>query len=193
MGSTTVPSDYAFAVSEVFVLLFVTLGPPLKVPALFLATTRHLDEGVAKGLASKAFVRGGRRFDRRLHRRFADAEMACVRRGIAACRWHRVLPGVAARRRGRVRQGGSGTPPQGANARTPTAFEIAVPMLVTPYGLAAIILLIARSQDTTRLVSIAALVLVVMFLNLLAMRYARPVMDTIGPIPLQLFGTIVAC
>ena len=61
-------------------------------------------------------------------------------------------------------------------------------MLVTPYGLAAIILLIARSQDTTRLVSIAALVLVVMVLNLLAMRYARPVMHTI---PLQLFGTIV--
>ena len=56
MGSTSVPSDLRVRASEVFVLLFVTLGPPLKVRALFLSTTRHLDEDAAKALASRAFL-----------------------------------------------------------------------------------------------------------------------------------------
>ena len=174
MGSTTLPSDYEFALSEVFVLLFVTLGPPLKVPALFLSTTCHLDEGVAKALASRAFL-------------FAVA--AALIGGFIGVslmqKWHvsdaalQLAAGIVfflvslRSVLGEYDKGDSGTAPRGADARTPTAFGIAVPMLVTPYGLAAIILLIAHSQDTTRLVSIAALVLVVMFLNLLAMRYAR--------------------
>src|SRR4249919_3576130 len=49
---------YMLALSDVFVLLFVTLGPPLKVPVSYFAATRSMDERAAKKLATKAFLFG---------------------------------------------------------------------------------------------------------------------------------------
>ena len=48
--------DLHLSLPDVFVLLFVTLGPPLKVPASYFEATRALEEPEAKALATKAFA-----------------------------------------------------------------------------------------------------------------------------------------
>jgi small neutral amino acid transporter SnatA (MarC family) len=54
-----------------------------------------------------------------------------------------------------------------------------------------VIVMLSKAGALERSGIIIGLVFLVMLLNFLAMRYARQIMGTIGPIPLQVFGTIV--
>ena len=185
-------TQYTLGLSDVFVLLFVTLGPPLKVPGSYFDVTRTLEPRAAKALATRAFA-------------FALAASligGMVGAGLMT-KWHISIPAmtlaagvvfflvslksVLAEYEPRVHVPVA----PDASVPVPTAFRIAVPMLVTPYGMAAIILLVARSRQVERGLTVAGLVVAVMVLNLLAMRYARPILRFVGTIPLQLFSTIV--
>jgi multiple antibiotic resistance protein len=64
-------------------------------------------------------------------------------------------------------------------------------MVLTPYGIAAVIVLLALSQGTGRTVLIVGLLLAVMLLNLLAMAFVRPVLRAIGP-GLQAVGVVLS-
>lgn len=55
-------------------------------------------------------------------------------------------------------------------------------MVLTPYGIAAVIVLLALSKETGRTDLIVGMLLVVMLLNLLAMAFARLLLREIGPV-----------
>jgi multiple antibiotic resistance protein len=79
----------------------------------------------------------------------------------------------------------------GPSAERPTAAKLVFPMVLTPYGIAAVIALLALSKGTGRTGLIVAMLLAVMVLNLLAMAFARPRLRTIGP-GLQALGVVLS-
>lgn len=82
----------------------------------------------------------------------------------------------------------AGVPPEAAMkvALSPLAF----PTIVTPYGIAALVVFLAFSQNLEGRLSIAAVVVAIMVLNLIVMLVARrllPVLSIVMPI----FGAIL--
>ncbi len=71
------------------------------------------------------------------------------------------------------------------------AMRVAFPLVVTPYGIAALIVLLANSQDTARTTSILAILLGVMILNLLAQLFVRRIMAGMAVIALQILGAVL--
>lgn len=87
-------------------------------------------------------------------------------------------------------------PPHGATARLPTAplaaaMRITLPTIVTPYGVAALIVLLASSHDAARTAHILAILVGVMALNLLAMLFARRIMGGATVVVLQILGAVL--
>lgn len=183
-------ANVLLSLAEVFILLFVSLGPPLKVPALYLQATSAMPEGDARLLAARAF---------------ALATVTALAGGFVGRfmmnSWHISVPAMMLAAgsvlllislRGLLAQYSEQAPVvDTTKSRNHTAYKIAVPMLLPPYGMAAIIVLLANSADTTRSLWICVLLVGVMALNFLAMFFARQIMRTIGPIPLQIFGVII--
>jgi len=73
-----------------------------------------------------------------------------------------------------------------AMAITPIAF----PTIVTPYGIAAVIVFLALSPDNGARLKIGAIMLVVMALNLVAMLLARSILRVMGLV-LQILGVVL--
>ena len=183
--------------SEVFMLLFITLGPPLKTPAVYFARTHQLDAQTQRALAFKTFVL---------------ATIAVLIGGFLGValrgNWHISIPAM-------LLAGGiifflvslrtvleqyepaaiPAAAPSAANSAVakpvPSAFEMAVPMIITPYGLAALIILLSASHSVERTVMVTLCLLGVMVLHLLAMLFAGPMLRTIGPLPFKIFGTVI--
>lgn len=74
-----------------------------------------------------------------------------------------------------------------AMAISPLAF----PTIVTPYGIAILIILMATALDVTRQVGIIAALLATMVLNLLTMLFAHRILKVIGIITLQILGSVL--
>ena len=72
------------------------------------------------------------------------------------------------------------------------AFRLVFPIVLTPYGIATVIALLAATKDTQRIEVIIALLVGVMVLNLLAMLFARRVMHGVTVVVLQLVGAVLA-
>jgi multiple antibiotic resistance protein len=72
------------------------------------------------------------------------------------------------------------------------ALRLVFPMVLTPYGIAAVIALLAASTESTRMVTILGLVLVVMVLNLAAMSFGRRILVGAVVIGLQVVGAVLA-
>lgn len=72
----------------------------------------------------------------------------------------------------------------------PRAAALVFPMVLTPYGIAALILLLSLSVGGTRMLWLIAMVLAVMLLNLLAMIYAQAIMRRFA-LPLRIMGAIL--
>jgi multiple antibiotic resistance protein len=64
-------------------------------------------------------------------------------------------------------------------------------MIITPYGLAALIILLSSSHSMERTIMVTLVLLAVMVLHLLAMLFAGPMLRTIGPLPFKIFGTVI--
>lgn len=167
---------------EIFTLLFVTLGP-FKVLGPFAVRTRNLDAAAMRGVAFRVFA------------------LSLVAVGAAgwfgrslALKWQVSIPAltitagivffiVALRTVLEQYEG----PHEDAPAPLPekplaAALQITFPMVVTPYGVAGLIVFLAATSDLVRQETIWAIVAAVMVLNLIAMLCARVVMR--GP---QLF------
>jgi multiple antibiotic resistance protein len=71
------------------------------------------------------------------------------------------------------------------------AFSLTFPMVVTPYGMAALIVLLAATQDSIRMEMIFGIVAGVMVLNLIAMMFAKA--DSHGSLDLgmRLLGAVL--
>ena len=68
---------------------------------------------------------------------------------------------------------------------------IAFPIILTPYGIAALILLLVTSGEIGRTTTIIALFLAVMAINLVAMWFVRPIVRH-GGVALMLLGAVLA-
>jgi len=178
--------------AEIFTLFFVTLGP-LKTLAPFAQRTHDLDPAAMRRVATSAF---------------AIATIAIVVGGLAgralAANWHIEISGLM------IAAGiifllvalnqllAQYEPPQAAVAPPPlppspmgAALRLLFPVVLTPYGIAAVIVLLANSHDEERTLMILALLVGVMILNLLAMLFARKILTGITMIVLQVLGAVL--
>lgn len=71
------------------------------------------------------------------------------------------------------------------------AMRITFPTVVTPYGTAALIVLLANSRDIDRMIGIFVVLAGVMLLNLLAMLYARRILGGVAAIFLEILGAVL--
>jgi len=174
----------------VFVLVFITLGP-IKVLGPFMQATRNIDEAEMKRIAMRAFVL---------------SVIAVVAGGfvgqILVENWH--ISVAALTLAGGIifllvglslvleqYQPVHATPAPLPAEPMAAALRVAFPIVVTPYGIAAVIALLVNSPDAARTVSILAIVIVVMVLNLLTMLYARRIMGGVTILALQIFGAVL--
>jgi multiple antibiotic resistance protein len=179
--------------AQIFTFFFVTLGP-LKLIAPFVARTHDLDLARSRQIALWAF---------------AVATVAVLAGGLLGSNllvtWRVSMPAlqlsgglvfflVAMRQLLEQYE-----PPRAAVEPAPlppaplaAAARLVFPILLTPYGVAAAIALLASSPSAERTVTIFGLLVAVMLLNLVAMWFARQLL--VGPVlvVLQLIGSVLA-
>jgi multiple antibiotic resistance protein len=173
----------------IFTLLFVTLGP-LKLLGPFAQQTRTLPLAALRGIAVRVFVVG------------LIATVAGAFIGVRlAAKWHVSVPDLL------IATGvifflvaidlvmapyGSVQPPLEALPEKPMAatLKLTFPLVVTPYGIAALIAIVA-SVDRGELTKIYLLLLLVMMLNLLGMLFIRQIMRPPVLLVLQVLGSVL--
>jgi multiple antibiotic resistance protein len=69
--------------------------------------------------------------------------------------------------------------------------HLAFPIIITPYGIAAVIIFTAIASDTSTKIAVTAMALDVLLLDLLGMLVARPVLKWLGA-PLLIMGVVLA-
>jgi multiple antibiotic resistance protein len=72
------------------------------------------------------------------------------------------------------------------------ATRLAFPTIVTPYGIAAVINILAVSPSALYVLGGAAALVAVMLLKLLATLYAQKILSLAGTMPLQIVGTVLS-
>ena len=181
---------YLLDPAEIFALFFVTLGP-LKVLGPFALSTRDVP-GPAK-VAWRAFLL---------------AIVAAIAGGFLGMalldKWRISLPAltlsggvifflIAIRQLMEQYEPAKRVPteplPQSPLA---AALRIVFPVVITPYGIAAVISLLARSGGAARMATVVGMLVLVMVLDLLAMLYARRILVGLIPIALQVIGAVLA-
>lgn len=184
------------SLAQVFTLLFVVMGPPLKTPLVYYARMQSFDAATRRSLAFKTAIL---------------ATVAALIGGFLGLSlqhsWQISVPAMllagglifllVSLRTVLEQYTPSAVPhpvPEGtspARPPAPSAFELAVPMIVTPYGLAGLIILLASSHSTERTLGVVGMLVLVMILHLLAMLFSGPIVRSIGPLPFKLFGTVI--
>ncbi|MGJ7509248.1 MarC family protein [Variovorax sp. GT1P44] len=180
---------YLLDTTQVFTLFFITLGP-LKLLGPFAQSTHMLDVRALRALALKAAV---------------IATVALAAGGFIgsslADKW--LVPAgalqftagviffVIALRGVLAQYEAPPSAPPAASATPPNPMKIAFPMLVTPYGISAVILLLTLSSDAQRTVATMAVLAIVMALNLLAMVFVRSIMRPAVVGVLQVLGAVL--
>jgi multiple antibiotic resistance protein len=174
----------------VFVLLFITLGP-IKILGPFMQLTRDVDEAKAKSIAVRAFVL---------------AVIAVIIGGfggrILVDNWQ--ISSAALTLAGGIMflivglrlvleqyEPVHATPAPLPEAPMAAALRVAFPIVVTPYGIAALIALLVNSPDAARTAAILAILIGVMVVNLLAMIYVRRIMGGVIVLVLQIVGAVL--
>jgi multiple antibiotic resistance protein len=183
---------YDLGPAVVFTIFFVTLGP-LKILGPFALRTRGLDDAATRRIAGRAFiiatiaVVAGSLLGRALLDNWAvSLESMIIAAGVIffLVALRQLLaeydPALAA-----------ATPPPLPNDPTAAAIRLLFPIVLTPYGIAAVIVLLANSKDTQRTAMILGLAVAVMVLNLLAMHYARKILVGVTMIVLQVLGAVL--
>ena len=191
-GGAELPASRIPDLSQVFILFFVMLGP-IKIIAPFALMTADAEERSCRKLAIQAFTIAsattliaagvGRAILEQWHVSLSALLIAGgVILFLVALR--QVLQQYAPATDAEVRP--SEAAPAGA------AIRLAFPTIVTPYGIATVIIILSVSPDARYVVGVAAALIGVMILDLLAMLYARRILRTVGTIPLQIVGTVLS-
>jgi multiple antibiotic resistance protein len=188
-ASSTAGGSEQLSLSMIFTAFLVMLGP-FKIIGPFAALTAGVEEAAARRIALKAIG------------------IACLAGVVAAIAGQRVLVSwriappslylttgiillLVALYNVLAQYDIFAGKPKPAGAPADIAFvPLAFPTIVTPYGIAAFILVLAVSRDVARDLTIVGLFLAVMLLNLLVMWYARPIVRH-GGFVLQLLGAIL--
>jgi small neutral amino acid transporter SnatA (MarC family) len=181
---------HTVTMTEMFTFLFLMLGP-IKILGRFVQLTRQGDEGFAKRLALRAFLFSclaltiaaviGERSMRKYH---ISVPVLAIAAGIILFLvalqtvMHQFDSKAAAKHREYE--------PSMRLAVSPLAF----PTIVTPYGVAAVIVFMTLTPEFVTRIEIFGALLVLMLLNLVAMLFAKPLLKYAG-MPLQLLGTVL--
>ena len=174
----------------VFTLFFITLGP-LKVLGPFAQLTREVDETTMRQIAVRAFVlaviavMSGGLAGRVLLDYWGISSSAMLLSGgviFALVGLSLVLEQY---------QPAHPVPPPLPSEPMAAAMRITFPTVVTPYGIAALIVVLTNSRDAERIGTTLALLLGVMVLNLLTMLYGRRIMGGATVMVLQVIGAVL--
>jgi multiple antibiotic resistance protein len=174
-------TEYALGVTKLFTLFFVTLGPmkllgPFARATAGMTTTElHAMALRAAALATLIAVVGG--FLGRALLESWEVQVFAMRLTAGL-----ILFVVAFRLVMQPYEPPAPHPAPGATVEPPNLMQVVFPMVLTPYGLAALIVLLVLSHEPGRAGVIVAVLLAVMLLNLVTMAFVRPLLRTVGPV-----------
>ena len=174
-------ADYALGVPKLFTLFFVTLGP-IKLLGPFARATAVLTEAELRAMAVRAaglatLIAIASAFLGRALLESWQIPLFALRLTAGL-----ILFVVAFRIVMQAYEPPAPHPAPGAPVGPPNLMQVVSPMVLTPHGIAALIVLLVLSHGADRTGVIIATLLVVMLLNLLSMVYVRPLLRTVGPV-----------
>jgi len=179
--------------AEIFTIFFITLGP-LKILGPFVQRTHGLDDATVRQIAVRAFliatisaIAGGF---------LGAALLANWRISIGAMI---IAGGIVFLLVGLRQLLEQYEPPHAPDANIPAlpasptsaALKLLFPIVLTPFGIAAVIVLLALSTESGRTAIIVGMVVVVMLLNLVAMLFARRILVGVTIVILQILGAVL--
>jgi multiple antibiotic resistance protein len=177
-------------IGELFTLFLVTLGP-IKLMGPFAAQTRHLDPAARRGIALRVFVlsvfvlAAGGYIGRELVALWSISRPALlIATGII---FFLVALNLVLEQYEPEQPSLRPLPPEPMAA----ALQLTFPTVVTPYGVAALIALLAATRDLARHGVIFAIVFAVMLLNLLAMLFAGRLVHGATALGMRLLGAVL--
>jgi multiple antibiotic resistance protein len=178
---------------EIFTIFFITLGP-LKILAPFAQRTHGLDDVKVRQIAVRAFL---------------TATISAIAGGflgaVLLVNWHVsigamvIAGGIVFFLVGLRQLLEQYEPPHAPDPNVPAlpaaptaaALKLLFPVVLTPFGIAAVIVLLALSTDGARTATIVGMVVVVMLLNLVAMLFARRILVGVTIVVLQILGAVL--
>jgi len=182
--------SFTFSMSEMFTFLFLMLGP-IKILGPFVKLTHNCDKAFARRLAFRGFLCScaallfaaliGEKSMRRYH---VSVAVLAIAAGIILflVALQTIMAEFDSREPAELQE----HQPSMRLAVSPLAF----PTIVTPYGIAAVIVFMTLTPDFVTRSEIFVVLLGLMLLNLLAMLFAQPVLKYAG-MPMQLLGTVL--
>lgn len=175
---------------EMFTFLFLMLGP-IKILGPFVQMTRKSDEAFAKKLAIRAFLYSCLALvfaafigDRSMRKYHISIPVLAIAAGIIL-----FLVALQTVMQQFDPNGAAGQREYAPSMRLAVS-PLAFPTIVTPYGVAAVIVFMTLTPDLATRGEIFAVLLGLMLLDLVAMLYAKPVLKYAG-MPMQLLGTVL--
>ena len=178
--------------AEIFTVFFVMLGP-LKILGPFVERTRGLDDAALHRIAWWTFVVAA----------VAIVVGSLLARSMLA-QWRISVPAlrltggivfflVALRQLLEQYEPAKIVPAEPLpGSPFAAASRLVFPLVLTPYGITAVISLLASSPEVTRTVTILMLVVAVMIVNLAAMWFARRILVGFAIVVLQVVGAVLA-
>lgn len=177
---------YSLHAMDIFILFFVMLGP-LKLLGPYLQATRPLDRPALNALSFKVMaiavvsVFSGGFLGRVLLNNWHIPVPILIL--AAAIIFFLVALNIVLSQYQRASTGSQSDPANPA--------KLAFPLVVPPYGLAAVIVLLTLSADQTRTLLVLVMLALIMLLDLLAMLMVRQIMRGVGPLILQVLGVVL--
>lgn len=176
----------------IFAIFFLTLGP-LKLIPTFYGVTQGLDGKARRGLALKSAALA-----------FLVLVVATVVGSSLATNWRvsrealTVTGGLllligSLKVQSHVLEPLKHAPEEDSATTRPTnviVSPLAVPGIITPWGLVALLLFVSVAEDRHQLSSVAAMLVLTMLLNILGMIFAGPVMRTVGMPAMSVLGWV---
>jgi multiple antibiotic resistance protein len=179
-----------FTLGEIFTFLFLMLGP-VKIIGPFAEITSVADSALARRLAlsatlysSLALLLAAFLGERLLAKYDIPLPVLALAAGIVL--FLVALRTILQQFNAPDRSAEEVTAPTLSMAIMPLAF----PTIVTPYGIAALMIFIALSPDLEGKLMIGVILLAIMLLNLIAMLLARRILGTVG-VFLQILGAVL--
>jgi multiple antibiotic resistance protein len=176
--------------TQIFTLLVLTLGP-VKVLGPFVQQTRELDGATVRNLSLRVFAIS-----------VCAVLVGALLGSAMLAKWSISLPALliatglifffVAIRMVLAQYEGERTeyPPLPKNPWA-ASLRLTFPTVLTPYGIAAVIALMAATDDPARIRLILILAMAVMALNLLFMLFARKIMQGVTLLVLQVLGAVL--
>jgi multiple antibiotic resistance protein len=183
-------TGHVIGIGAIFTLFVVTLGP-VKILGPFSQLTHELDEATLRQVAWRTFfvslatvILGGYLGLLLLHNWHIAASALELAGGL-------IFFLVGMRLVLAQYEPPASPPPALPPSPTAAALRLAFPTVVTPYGIATIIVLLANSSGTGRTLTILGVLTLVMVLNLLFMLYTRALVGSVTLMVLRIFGAVL--